>query len=106
MLWSCLILIAEQAFVPAQWERASVRKEALLEGLMLGAVAAIVGAGALVFSMGAIEISGITHCVDWQRRHDLVRLDNGPLPPFASEHSGPPQPIERHAAAPGQAARM
>ncbi|KQS48857.1 hypothetical protein ASG32_31940 [Methylobacterium sp. Leaf361] len=105
MLWSCLILIAEQAFVPAQWERASVRKEAVLEGLVLGVVGAVVGTGALVFSMVAIEISGITHCVDWQRRHDLVRLDDGPLRPLASERLGS-QLLKHHAAAPGRTDRM
>lgn len=105
MLWSCLILIAEQAFVPAQWERASVRKEAVLEGIVLGVVGAVVGTGALVFSMGAIEISGITHCVDWQRRHDLVRLDDGPLPPLVPEHPIP-RLLKHHAAAPGRTARM
>jgi hypothetical protein len=105
MLWSCLILVAEQAFVPAQWERASVRKEALIEWFWLGVMAAIVGTGALVFSMGAIEISGITHCVDWQRRHDLVRLDDGPLPPLAPERPSP-ELLKHHAAAPGRTARM
>jgi hypothetical protein len=105
MLWSCLILIAEQAFVPAQWERASVRREAVLEGLVLGAVAATVGTAALAFSMGAIEISGITHCVDWQRRHDQVRPDDGPLPPLASEHPIP-RLLEQDAAAPGRTTRM
>jgi hypothetical protein len=105
MLWSCLILITEQTFVPAQWERASVRKEALFEWFLLGVVGAIVGTGALVFSMGAIEISGITHCVDWQRRHDLVRLDDGPLPPLAPEHPSP-RLLKQHAVAPDQTARM
>jgi hypothetical protein len=105
MLWSCLILITEQTFVPAQWERASVRKEAVLEGLVLGAVGAVVGTGALVFSMGAIEISGITHCVDWQRRHDLVRLDDGPLPQLAQERPGP-QLLKHDAAALGRTTRM
>jgi hypothetical protein len=105
MLWSCLILITEQTFVPAQWERASVRKEAVLEGLVLGAVAAVVGTGALVFSMGAIEISGITHCVDWQRRHDSVRLDDGPLPPLTPERTIS-RLLKHHAAAPGRTARM
>ncbi len=105
MLWSCLILIAEQTFVPVQWERAPVRREAVLEGLMLGAVAATVGTGALVFSMGAIEISGITHCVDWQRRHDLVRLDDGPLPPLAPVCQGP-QLLKHHAAGPDRTDRM
>lgn len=105
MLWSCLILIAEQAFVPAQWERASVRREAVLEGLLLGAVGAVIGTGALAFSMGAIEISGKTHCVDWQRRHDQVRLDDGPLPPLASEPVIP-RLLEQDAAAPGRRARM
>ncbi len=105
MLWSCLILIAEQAFVPAQWERASVRREAVLEGLVLGAVAATVGTGALVFSTGAIEISGITHCVDWQRRHNQVRLDDGPLPPLAPERPSPPL-LKHRAAAPGRTAEM
>ena len=104
MLWSCLILIAEQAFVPAQWERASVRREAVLEGLLLGAVGAIVGTGALAFSTGAIEISGITHCVDWQRRDDLVRTDDGPLPPLATERRCPQQ--LKHPAALGPTARM
>lgn len=105
MLWSCLILIAEQTFVPAQWERASARREAVLEGLMLGVVGAVVGTGALVFSMGAIEISGITHCVDWQRRHDLVRPDDGPLPPLTPERPSP-RLLKRHATAPGRPTRM
>ncbi|KQS69326.1 hypothetical protein ASG32_29505 [Methylobacterium sp. Leaf361] len=105
MHWSCLILIAEQAFVPAQWERASARREAVLEGLVLGVVGAVVGTGALAFSMGAIEISGITHCVDWQRRHDQVRLDEGPLPPLAPECPSPQLP-KHHAAAPGRTDRM
>ncbi|KQS58172.1 hypothetical protein ASG32_31595 [Methylobacterium sp. Leaf361] len=105
MLWSCLMLIAEQAFVPAQWKRASVRREAVLEGLMLGAVAATVGTGALAFSMGAIEISGITHCVDRQRRHDQARLDDGPLPPLAPECPSL-QLLKHHAATPGRTAKM
>lgn len=105
MLWSCLILITEQTFVPAQWERASVRREAVLEGLVLGAVGAIVGTGALAFSTGAIEISGITHCVDWQRRHDQVRLDDGPLPPLATERLCS-QLHKRPAATPSPTARM
>jgi hypothetical protein len=105
MLWSCLIVIAEHAFVPAQWERASVRKEAIHEALWLGFVGAIVGTGALVFSMGAIEISGITHCVDWQRRHDLVRLDDGPLPPLAPERPSP-ELLKHRASSPGRTARM
>lgn len=72
---------------------------------MLGAVAATVGTGALAFSMGAIEISGITHCVDWQRRHDQVRLDDGPLPPLTPERPTP-QLLKHHAAAPGRTDRM
>ncbi|MBP2498276.1 hypothetical protein ABID82_005167 [Methylobacterium sp. PvP062] len=85
MLWSCLVLIAEHTFVPVQWERSSVPREALLDWLCLGIVGAIVGAGALVFAMGTIEISGVTHSVGWQRRHDQVRPDVGPLPPLAAE---------------------
>jgi hypothetical protein len=88
MLWSCLILVAEQGFVPAQWERASARKEAFHEALWLGFVGSIVGAGALAFSMGTIEIGGSTHCMDWQRRHDLVRPGDGPLPPLSPQNSG------------------
>lgn len=105
MLWSCLILIAEQAFVPTQWERATVRKEALLEALALGIVGTIVSVAALAFLMGTIEIGGITHCVDWQRRHDLVRLDDGPLPPLTRERPTP-RLLNHHAAAPGRTARM
>jgi hypothetical protein len=105
MLWSCLILIAEQAFVPAQWERASVRKEAVHEALWLGFVGAVVGLGALAFLMGTIEIGGITHCANWRRKHTSAQLADGPLPPLSPERHGN-LPLKRHAAAPGRTARM
>jgi len=105
MLWSCLILVAEHGFVPAQWERASERKEAVHEALLLGFVGAVVGVGALAFLMGSIEISGITHCVNWQRRHNLVRLDDGPLPALAPERASHLL-LKPHAVAPGRTARM
>jgi hypothetical protein len=105
MLWSCLILIAEQAFVPTQWERASVRKEALLEALALGVVGTIVSVGALAFLMGTIEIGGITHCANWHRKHTSVQHADGPLSPLSSDHLGNLL-IKHDAAAPGRTARM
>lgn len=105
MLWSCLILVAEQAFVPAQWERASARKEAFHEALWLGFVGAMVGAGALVFLTGTIEVSGITHCANWHRKHASTQRADGLLPPLSPERHGN-LPIKRHAAAPGGTARM
>ena len=105
MLWSCLILVAEQAFVPAQWERASARKEGVHEALWLGFVGTMVGAGALVFLTGTIEISGITHCANWHRKHASTQLAARPLPPLSPERHGN-LPLEHHAAAPGGTARM
>jgi hypothetical protein len=105
MLWSCLILIAEQAFVPAQWERASARKEAVLEAVVLGVVGIIVSVGALAFLMGTIEIGGITHCANWHRKHASVQLADGPLSPLSSDHLGNLL-LKHHAAAPGRTARM
>jgi hypothetical protein len=105
MLWSCLIFVAEQAFVPAQWERASVRKEAVLEALVLGVVGIIVSVGALAFLMGTIEIGGITHCANWHRKHTTVQLADGPLPPLSSDHPGNLL-IKHQATAPGRTARM
>ncbi len=105
MLWSCVILIAEQAFVPAQWERASVRKEAVHEALWLGFVGTIVGTMALVFLTGTIEIGGITHCANWHRKRAAAWLADGPLPPLSPEPSGHLL-LKHHAAAPGRTARM
>jgi hypothetical protein len=105
MHWSCLILIAEQAFVPAQWERASVRKEAVHEALWLGFVGAVVSVGALAFLMGTIEISGITHCANWHRKHAAAQLADVPLPPLSVERGGNLL-LKHHAAVPGQTARM
>jgi hypothetical protein len=105
MLWFCLIFVAEQAFVPAQWERASAQKEAVLEALVLGVVGVVVGVGALAFLMGTIEIGGITHCANWHRKHAKVQLADGPLLPFSSDRPGDPQ-IKNQAAAPGRTARM
>jgi hypothetical protein len=105
MLWSCLILFAEQAFVPAQWERASARKEAVLEAVVLGVVGIIVSVGALAFLMGTIEIGGITHCANWHRKHAAARLADGPLLPLSSDRPGNLL-LKRHAAAPGRTARM
>ena len=72
---------------------------------MLGVVGAVVATGTLVFSMGAIEISGITHCVDWQRRHDLLRLDDGPLPSLVPERPSL-QLLKHHATTSGRTARL
>ena len=105
MLWSCLIFVAEQAFVPAQWERASVRQEAVHEAVVLGVVGIIVGVGALAFLMGTIEIGGITHCANWHRKHTSVQLADEPLPPLSSDRPGNLL-IKHHAAAPGGTARM
>ncbi|MCJ2140263.1 hypothetical protein [Methylobacterium sp. E-066] len=105
MLWSCLILIAEQGFVPAQWERASVRKEAVHEALWLGFVGIIISVGALAFLTGTIEIGGITHCANWHRKRAAAQLANGPLPRLSPERDGNLL-LKHHAAAPGRTARM
>ncbi len=88
-LWSALILVAEQAFVPTQWERDSVRREAVLDGLMLGAVGGFVGTG----------LSRSRRAHDRDQRHNplrgladegsiQVRLDMGrSIRPFAPSSS-------------------
>ena len=88
MFWSCLILTAEHAFVPVQWERATVRREGAAEVVLLGAVAAVVGAGALIFLSGMIEIGGITHCANWHRKHASIQSADGPLPPLSCAGPG------------------